>query len=138
MFGRTWLSSSTVIIEMKKLALIFLSMILSACGGGEDTGGLTLTYGSIAVNQANGRAGISANYSSESAADNGALSQCGDSCVIVFRFGPYQCGSLSRSNTAAVFGWSSNSSKSAAEANSLNECQRNAANCTVRLSECNG
>ena len=116
-----------------------ISAILGGCGGGGDESvQIDLTYGSIAINQTNGKAGISANYSNESAADTRALSECGGSCVVAFRFGPYQCGALARSNTSAVFGWASNSSKSTAEANAVNECKKNAADCALKLSECNG
>lgn len=127
-------------LKVKILFISFVLMTLSACGGGGgDTVDLQLTYGSIAINQVNGKAGISSNYTTESTADTRALSECGDSCVVAFRFGPYQCGALARSATTATFGWASNSSKSTAEANAINECKnRGASDCSVKLSLCNG
>lgn len=126
-------------MKINILFTIAFMAALSGCGGGgDDSVDLRLTYGSIAINQTNGRAGIAANYDSESAADKSALNQCGDSCVVALRFGPFQCGALARSNSTASFGWSSNNSKTTAEANALSECKKYASDCAVKLSECNG
>ena len=121
---------------------IFALATLSACGGG-DVGGYEFIelpkYGSIAINQTTGAAGITANYSSQSSANNEAIKLCGVSCVTSLEFGSYYCGALARSKTKIVFGWASDSKESDAKSKAITSCQNNnGGTCEIVLSECNG
>jgi hypothetical protein len=99
---------------------------------------LTKYYGSIAINQNNGRGGIIANATSQRNANDEALKLCGDSCVVILEFGPKKCGALSRSETAPVFGWASGDDKPGTSIASLIQCQnKGALDCKMLLSECN-
>lgn len=126
--------------KIKLLIIAFGSMLVVACGGGSDFLGLDLTkyYGSIAINQNNGRAGIIANATSQRKANDEALKLCGDSCVVILEFGPEKCGAISRSETSAVFGWASGDDKPGTSIASLIQCQnKGALDCKIQLSECN-
>ena len=128
--------------SFKNLYAIVLVVALSACGGGGETGGYEYiqlpTYGSIAINQTTGAAGITANYSSQRSANNNAIEQCGVSCVTALEFDSYMCGALARSTTRVVFGWSSDRKLSDAKSEAITSCQNNnGGTCEVVLSACN-
>ena len=127
------------LIHMACFALT--SFILTACGGGSESGGydaiIQPLYGSIAINQNTGAGGITAKYSSQSSANNKALEQCGFSCTTVLEYGSNQCGALARGDNL-VFGWASHTKKSTAESDAINQCvSRSGKNCQIILSECN-
>jgi hypothetical protein len=116
--------------------------LLSACGGGGDDGGYQFidlpSYGSIAINQNNGRAGITANYSSQNSANDAALEQCGSSCVTVLEVEPNLCGALARSSLTPTFGWASDRRLSDAKARALTNCtNNNGVSCEIVLDACN-
>ena len=124
----------------KLFIAIPLSAILAACGGGGDSDGFDYippSYGSIAVNQATGAAAITANYDSQSRANDAVVSKCGANCGKVFEFGSNQCGTLARGSNL-VFGWASSWRKSNAESDARDQCVGHGGlNCVVVLSECN-
>lgn len=123
-----------------KLILSVVVLFLAGCGGGSEFLGIDLTkyYGSIAINQNNGKGGIIANATSQRKANDEALKLCGDSCVVVLEFGSNKCGALSRSETSAVFGWASGDDKPGTSIASLIQCQnKGALDCKIQLSECN-
>jgi hypothetical protein len=126
---------------MKKInILLMLATFLTGCGGGSDLLGFDDNdyYGSIAINQNNGKGGIIANATSQRKANDEALKLCGDSCIVVLEFGPKKCGAVSRSETAPVFGWASGNDKPGTSVASLIQCQnKGATDCKIQLSECN-
>lgn len=116
--------------------------VLAACGGGGEDGGYEYiyipTYGSIAINQNTGRAGITANYSSQNSANEAALEQCGSSCVTVLEVEPNLCGALARSTLTPTFGWASDSRLSDAKSRALTNCtNNNGVGCEIVLDACN-
>ncbi len=123
------------------MLLLISSLVLAACGGDGEDGGLDYymppSYGSIAINQNTGAGGITTSYSGQSIANSNALKQCGNSCITVLEFGSYMCGALARSDNM-VFGWASDSKKSNAESSAINGCiSRNGIRCQIALSNCN-
>jgi hypothetical protein len=117
-------------------------VILTACGGGGEDGGYQFidlpSYGSIAINQNNGRAGITANYSSQNSANDAALEQCGSSCVTVLEVEPNLCGALARSSLTPTFGWASDRRLSDAKSRALTNCtNNNGVSCEIVLDACN-
>jgi hypothetical protein len=126
---------------MRSIFLSAIFVILISCGGGDESGDYAYTpptYGAIAINTIDGSAGISANYSYQSEANNKALSICGANCNTILEFGSYKCGALARASNSITFGWSSNNKKSNAESNAVLQCtQSNGVGCSVILSQCN-
>lgn len=116
-------------------------VIITACGGGasEMLGINSQEYfGSITINQLNGRAGIIANATSQNKANSESLKLCGESCVVVLEFGPGKCGALARSEAAPVFGWATGNDKPDTSIAALIQCQnKHALDCKIQLSECN-
>jgi hypothetical protein len=130
---------------MRSLIPLTLTLILiGGCGEGSSSGGYTgipitlPTYGAIAVNQTNGRAGITAKYDSQKDANSNALEQCGESCVLVLEFGAGRCGALARATTSPTFGWAREPKEYDAKVAALNQCAtNNGVGCEVVLSKCN-
>jgi hypothetical protein len=129
--------------QLKLMAGLAIAATLVACGGGEESGGTspiylpTFYYGSIAINQTNGAAGITANYQSQSSANSNALKTCGAGCITVLEFENNECGALASSGLS--FGWAKNSNKGRAENAAISQCiANNGKACKVDLSECNG
>lgn len=126
---------------LKRLLQATALTSIVACGDGSDGGASfdipTFYYGSIALNQVSGAAGISSNYTSQSSANSNALRTCGSGCITVLEFGNNQCGALARSSLS--FGWASNTNQGKAEGNAISQCiVNNGKNCAVLLSQCNG
>lgn len=128
--------------------VICVVTLLSACGGGGDSGSSApvATYGSIYTNRTNGGAGIAANYSSQAAANEAAAAYCvtgsrDTNCQLSIEFGQNMCGALYRSlNTATSgkFGSASSSTALVAEANAFTACKNNGGtNCLFGFSACN-
>lgn len=136
-------------ILLTKLFIISTVAILTACGGGGDSGSSSPapTYGSIYTNRTNGGAGITANYPSQAAANEGAAAYCvtassNTNCQLSLEFGQNLCGALYRSaNTATsgYFGSASASTAIVAEANAFAQCQsKGGTKCLFLGSACNG
>jgi hypothetical protein len=130
--------------KMRKLNILIgliLFVALQGCGGGasEMLGINSQEYfGSITINQLNGRAGIIANTTSQNKANSESLKLCGESCVVVLEFGPGKCGALARSEAAPVFGWATGNDKPDTSIAALIQCQnKHALDCKIQLSECN-
>lgn len=127
---------------MRALKLVGAAVVaasLTACGGGGGGFGLSDYYGSIAVNKLTGAAGITANYNSQWEANMDAINTCGGLCVTVLEFGPYQCGSLARSQSGPlVLGWASKGDLYDSKIAAISECTaRGGLNCEYMLAECN-
>ena len=137
---------------LTKLLMISTVAILTACGGGGDSGSSTAapSYGSIYVNALLG-GGISANYSSPALAAETAKAQCvqystttyqASTCALVLEFGQNMCGALYRSvnnATTGFWGVASASTAAVAESNALASCRsKGGTNCTFGFSACNG
>jgi len=119
-----------------------LASLIAACGGGGESGGYEYiqlpVYGSIAINQTTGAAGITANYSTQRSANNEAIDQCGVACVTALEFDSNMCGALARSTTRVAFGWSSDRRLSDAKSEAITSCQNNNGGvCEIVLSKCN-
>lgn len=128
--------------KVKYVAAVAALSLLAACGGGGEDGGYQFidlpSYGSIAINQNNGRAGITANYSSQNSANKAALEQCGSSCVTVLEVEPNLCGALARSTLTPTFGWASDRRLSDAKSRALTNCtNNNGVSCEIVLDACN-
>lgn len=123
---------------MKKFIASICMLLLTACGGGGNSYDLPPSFGSIAINQTSGAAGISAKFTTQSGADSRALSECGTYCVVVLQYNNILCAALARSNTAPpVFGWATGSADFAAT-ESVKQCTaKNGTGCAVVLSQCN-
>jgi hypothetical protein len=137
---------------LSKLIMISTAVILTACGGGGDSGSSTAapTYGAIYVNAQLG-GGLSGNYSSPALAAEAARAYCVRSsssansaatCLLVLEFGQNMCGALFRSvnnATTGIWGVASASTAAVAESNALAQCRtKGGTNCTFGLSGCNG
>jgi len=138
---------------LSKLIMISTAVILTACGGGGDSGSSSApapTYGSIYVNALLGGS-IAANYSSPTLAAEAAKARCvsvsssaasASTCTLVLEYGQNMCGALFRSaNTATTgtYGVASSDTAAVAESNALAQCRtKGGTNCTFGLSACNG
>ena len=131
-------------LKQLKFAIgLAITAALVSCGGGAESGGTstiffpTFYYGSIAINQTNRAAGITANYQSRSSANSNALRTCGAGCITVLEFENNECGALASSGLS--FGWARNTNKGKAENAAILQCiANNGTACKVDLSECNG
>jgi hypothetical protein len=111
-----------------------VALALAGCGGGDDYN----YHGAIAINAITRAGGISANYQSQSEANNGALGQCGSGCSVVATFGNGSCGAVARGSDGAI-GYSIGGSKAQAESGALSQCRSvGGIACEIRLSACNG
>lgn len=126
-----------------KLLLATASVtMLTACGGGGDSGGLFDLepdyYGAVAINPQTKAGGITARYSRQSSADSEAINQCGIiNCNIVLRFDTGLCAAVARGSNLAL-GWASDRSNSDARQSAINQCQINGGTaCEVLLNQCN-
>ena len=130
---------------MRNAVLLSFALICtSGCGAGSESGGyegvpiVLPTYGAVAVNQVTGRAGITANYSSQKNANDNALEQCGVACIVALEFGSGDCGALARASTTPTFGWARDSKEYDAKVAALNQCTaKNGVGCEIKLVECN-
>ena len=138
---------------LSKILIIFTAAILSACGGGGDSGSSSTpapTYGAIYVNTYLAT-GMVWNYSTPTLAAENAKAKCvqyssstyaASTCLLVLEFGQNMCGALYRSvNTATTgtYGAASASSAAVAESNALAACRtRGGTNCQFAYSACNG
>ena len=114
---------------------------IAACGGDGESGGYEYFYtyyGSIAINQNTGAAGIASNYESKKSANDAAVEQCGNGCVVALEIGAGLCGALARSSTGPTFGWASDKKLSNAKSNAIGNCtNNNGVSCSVVLDACN-
>jgi Domain of unknown function (DUF4189) len=95
-------------------------------------------FGALAHDDSTGKYGLSSNENTQSKADDVAVKECGgDSCKIIFRMAPKECGAIATGESGTAWG-GGKGSKAAAELAAVQNCQkRTKGQCKVRGSECN-
>jgi hypothetical protein len=96
-------------------------------------------YGAFAYDEGAAKYGYSYNEPTQKAADDKALKGCAsDSCKIVFRTGPQQCGAIAMTENGKVWGGAWRHDRASAELAAVQDCQkRTSAQCKIRANECN-
>jgi clan AA aspartic protease (TIGR02281 family) len=96
-------------------------------------------YGAFAHDERSGRFGLSWNQAAPSGADEAALKGCAsDSCKVVFRTGPRQCGAIALTEDGKVWGGATRAKRDEAELAALQNCQKRIpGQCKLRGAECN-
>lgn len=97
-------------------------------------------YGALAIDEDQGSSyGFSYNYTTQDAADDKALTECGGDCTIVQRFTACAAYAADQTSGSTVYGWAQGSTGAAVKTRALDECQsRGGARCIVRVWACNG
>jgi clan AA aspartic protease (TIGR02281 family) len=106
-------------------------------GAGSARGGAK--YGAFAHDNQTGRFGLSWNQSAPTGADEAALKGCAsESCKVVFRTGPHQCGAIAMTEDGKVWGGATRAKRDEAELAALQNCQKRiSGQCKLRGAECN-
>ncbi len=107
---------------MKKLALLCVLLMLSACGGGGSDASQAL-YGSIAMESRRLESGIAAGYTTQADADLMAKQNCGfPTCVVVKQYtGPGIC-AVTAWSVGGVTSYGLGATKAIAETNAIRSC----------------
>jgi hypothetical protein len=122
---------------MRQPGILAAAMVLVAMS--TITSAAHAEFGAFAYDQDSGKYGVSWNERDQKAADAAALKGCAsDSCKIVFRTGPKQCGAIAMTEDGKVWGGARRDQRAAAELAAIQNCQqRTSGQCKVRGSECN-
>ena len=96
-------------------------------------------YGAFAHDEQSGRFGMSWNQEAPSGAEEAALKGCAsESCKVVFRTGPQQCGAIALTEDGKVWGGATRAKRDEAELAALQNCQKRIpGQCKLRGAECN-
>jgi hypothetical protein len=96
-------------------------------------------FGAFAHNEITGKYGLTANEETQGRADEVALKTCGDeSCKIVFRTAPRECGAIAVAESGNAWGAGKRPQSAGAELDAVQNCQkRTKVQCKVRSAECN-
>lgn len=142
LLGQTFLSkfpSWTLDNEKQVLELGSRSEVAGPAdrGAGSPRGGAK--YGAFAHDEQSGRFGLSWNQDAPSGADDAALKGCAsESCKVVFRTGPRQCGAIALTADGRVWGGATRAKRDEAELAALQNCQKRIpGQCQLRGAECN-
>jgi hypothetical protein len=119
-----------LIMDRRMLTILFLSLLATSAWG---------QYGALAVDGTHGsRWGTSAEYSTQSAADQRALNKCGGGCRVVVRV-QNQCGAYAadQASGSSVAGWAMEPNQASADNLALWECRnRGGRSCQIRVRAC--
>lgn len=96
-------------------------------------------YGSLAIDRNQGsRYGFSYNYSTQDAADDKALAECGRGCYVVEQFTACAAYAADQAEGSTVYGWAYGADGTAVQNRALRECQnQGGSRCIVRVWACN-
>jgi clan AA aspartic protease (TIGR02281 family) len=96
-------------------------------------------YGAFAHDEQSGRFGMSWNQDAASGAEEAALKGCASqTCKVVFRTGPNQCGAIALTEDGKVWGGATRAKRDEAELAALQNCQKRIpGQCKLRGAECN-
>src|SRR5262249_25602846 len=96
-------------------------------------------YGAFAHDAQNGRFGLSWNQDAPAGADEAAIKGCAsDTCKVIFRTGPHQCGAIALTEDGKVWGGASRAQREEAELAALQNCKKRVpGQCKLRGAECN-
>ena len=96
-------------------------------------------YGAVALDDKTAKYGFGWNEDTQKRADEIAMQGCGsDSCKVVFRIPPKQCGSLATAEKGNAWGGNVARSRDTSKLRALENCQkRSTGKCVLRGSDCN-
>jgi clan AA aspartic protease (TIGR02281 family) len=97
------------------------------------------SFGAFGYDETTGRYGYSWNEKTQQLADEEALKGCGsDTCKVVFRTGPGECGAIAMTGNGKVWGGARRPRRDAAESAAVENCQkRTSSQCRLSGSKCN-
>jgi len=97
------------------------------------------SFGAFGHDEITGKYGYSWNEKTQQLADEGALKGCAsDTCKVVFRTGPSECGAIAMTENGKVWGGAKRPRRDAAELAAVENCQkRMGGQCKLSGSQCN-
>lgn len=111
------------------LALLLVGLAAPAMAG----------YGAVAFDEKTAKYGFGWNEDTQKRADELAMQGCNaETCKIVFRVPPKQCGALATAEKGNAWGGKVDRSRDTAKLTALENCQkRSSGKCVLRGSDCN-
>ena len=116
------------------IAAVLCAVVTAAAAGPAFAG-----YGAVAFDEKSAKYGFGWNEDTQKRADELAMQGCGgESCKVVFRVPPKQCGALATGEKGTAWGGNVDRNRDTAKLRALENCQkRTSGKCVMRGSDCN-